>query len=365
MRVLLVSAPLLGHVFPMMPLALALRAAKCDVLVATGGEALRVRDTGIAVADVAAKVRLRRYGLRLLLTHPLMAKTELAGGADLRFVSRLFAAANRRMLGAVLELADHWKPDIVVHEPLAAAGAVVAAARGVPAIVHDTSLFDGTTLTAATAEQMGHTLPPATVALRTAPPSVVDTGPGWRLRPVPYSGAGPVPDWLRQEPVRPRVLVSRSTVAGPGGGKLMAAVVTAAEHVDAEFVLVRPPTSLTQRTLPTNVRLVGWVPIPDVLPTCAALVHHGGAGTLLAALAAGVPQLIEPGPGDRTQHAQLVAARGAGLACSAKEVTAEMLTSLVTSPELRSAASQVRSEIAELPGPGVVAERITSSFVVA
>jgi hypothetical protein len=64
-------------------------------------------------------------------------------------------------------------------------------------------------------------------------------------------------------PERPRIAVSRSTVAGPGGSSLMNAVVAAAPGVDAEIVVVRPDRRVTRRgSLPGNVRTVGWVPAP-------------------------------------------------------------------------------------------------------
>ncbi|MFF5988058.1 nucleotide disphospho-sugar-binding domain-containing protein [Prauserella flavalba] len=397
MRVLLVSAPLLGHAFPLVPLARALRAAGHDVLVATGGPALAVRDAGVDVAEVGSSVRFGRSALRIALTRPRLARAEAAGEGGLEFVSRLFAAVGERMLGEVLSVARGWKPDLVVHEPLAAAAALAAARQGVPSIVHDTSLYDGAELTAATVSRMGHSPPPPSAVLRTAPPSLAafgeqgsftpvcvepehtpaDRPQGRRcraeggvgltsiaelpLRPVPFSGEGPVPEELRRRPDLPRVLVSRSTVAGPGGARTMAAVARAAAHVDAEFVLVRPPERLARTPLPPNVRVTGWIPIPEVLPTCSAIVHHGGAGTLLAALAAGVPQLIEPGAGDRARHARLVAARGAGLAAAAKDVTPALLTTLVTDPTLANAAAEVQREIAAMPSPDAVAEQLTTT----
>ncbi|CAM5717085.1 hypothetical protein SVIOM342S_07858 [Streptomyces violaceorubidus] len=42
--------------------------------------------------------------------------------------------------------------------------------------------------------------------------------------------------------------------------------------------------------VPDNVRLVDHVPL-HALPSCAAIVHHGGAGTWSTALAKGVPQI--------------------------------------------------------------------------
>lgn len=41
-----------------------------------------------------------------------------------------------------------------------------------------------------------------------------------------------------------------------------------------------------------HVKVVGQVNYASVFPACRAVVHHGGAGTLAAALRAGVPQLI-------------------------------------------------------------------------
>ncbi len=41
-----------------------------------------------------------------------------------------------------------------------------------------------------------------------------------------------------------------------------------------------------------HVKVVGQVNYASIFPTCRAVVHHGGAGTLAACLRAGVPQLI-------------------------------------------------------------------------
>ncbi|MEJ2856088.1 MULTISPECIES: nucleotide disphospho-sugar-binding domain-containing protein [unclassified Saccharothrix] len=353
MKVLFVSAPLVGHVFPMVPLATALRAAGHDVLLATGGDALAVE--GVDVVDVAPGIRFGRVAAATALRHPLALCSELAGGADLRFASHLFAAVNARMVDGVVEHARRWRPDLVVHEPFAVAGARAAAELSVPAVVHEMSLFDGAQLASVTLARTAWQAPDPAAVLRIAPPSLMATGDAWPLRAVPHSGDGPVPEWLAVRPDRPRVLVSRSTVGGPGGSRLMAAVVAVADRVDAEFVLARPGR-LADKPLPANVRAVDWVPFSKVLPTCSAVVHHGGAGTLFSALAAGIPQLVEPGAGDRERHARLVAERGAGLA--EREVTAEVLTRLVTDPALAAAAREVSAEMAAMPVPEDLVPRL-------
>ncbi|GGU51349.1 glycosyltransferase [Lentzea flava] len=351
MRVLVVAAPLLGHVFPLMPLALALRDNGHDVVVATGGEALRVSDSGLPVEDVVpANVRFGPIALRIMVMHPLVAKREMEGSGRLDFVSRMFGTVGDAMTEPLRALAARWKPDVVVHEPLAVAGS----ALGVPSIVHDVSVFDGLELTRAVGARMkAEVRSPATV-LRTSPRSLGEFPGGQPMRFVAYSGDGEVPRWLAEPAGKPRILVSRSTAPGPGAGRMMAAVVKAAEHVDAEFVLVRPERA---EGLPDNVKTVGWVPIPRVLPFCDGIVHHGGAGTLLGALAAGVPQLVEPGPGDRATHAKAVMRRGAGLAATPKAVTPELLTRLIEDSGLQRAAAEVRDEIAAMPAPSDIARQ--------
>jgi UDP:flavonoid glycosyltransferase YjiC (YdhE family) len=204
------------------------------------------------------------------------------------------------------------------------------------------------------------TVPAPEAAITMSPLSVVGPRPGLQMRPVPYSGGGDVPEWLSRPASRPRIVVSRSTVPGPGGGDPTAAVVAAAAQVDAEIVLVRPPDTLRRETLPPNVRTVGRVPLDRVVPHAAAFVHHGGAGSTLGGLAAGVPQLLVPGPGDRRHNAELVARRGAGLAVEATVISAPILARLITDAELRAAAEEVRDEIAAMPDPATIVPQLAA-----
>ena len=121
--------------------------------------------------------------------------------------------------------------------------------------------------------------------------------------------------------------------------------------MDAEFVLVRPPTT---GKLPPNVRAVGRVPLNEALPHAPAFIHHSGAGSVLGGLAAGVPQLTTPGAGDRRHNAELLAKRGAGPAVPATAIRAADLNRLLTDATLRGAAQEVASEIAAMPAPAAV-----------
>ena len=316
-RVLVVAAPLLGHVLPLVPLAAALRAAGNEVLVAAGDVADRVG--GLPAHDLAPGFRLDRAALRVLATHPLVARRELQGTAGTRGVGLLFGAVNAGLLGPVDELVARWRPDVVVHEPLACAAAVAAARHDVPAVLQDNTLVDGVALVTATvtarpmveaALRLGVTTLPAP-ALRPGPrpASLVGPQPGQPLRPVPFAGDGPVPAGLERRGDRPRLLVSHSTVPGPGGGTLRP-VLAAVDGLDAEVVVLRAP----EGPLPANVRPVGWVlaarPAPprrrDRPPRRRG---HRARGVGLRRAPTG-----DPRPGDRRYNAELVARRGAGLA---------------------------------------------------
>ncbi|MEU5781229.1 nucleotide disphospho-sugar-binding domain-containing protein [Micromonospora lupini] len=366
MRVLVVSAPLVGHVFPLVPLAVALRDAGHDVLVATGGGAMAAAGAGLAVHDVAPGFDFGRIARRVFLRHPLIARAEMAGTAGTRGAGLLFGALNDQLTDPVVALATEWRPDLVVHEPFAVAGAVAAARLDVPAVRQENALFDGQDLVRATTARLGAALrrhglaelPPPAAALAVAPPSVAAQH-GWPMRYTSYVGGGELPAWLREPGERPRILVTRSTLTGPGDRGPMPAVVAAAAQVDAEIVLVRPDER-SARSLPGNVRVVDWIPLDEALPASAALVHHGGAGSVLGALAAGLPQLATVGPGDRRHNAELVARRGAGLALRPADITARTLTRLLTDDSLRTAAVQVSQEIAAMPPPTAVVARLAA-----
>ncbi len=67
---------------------------------------------------------------------------------------------------------------------------------------------------------------------------------------------------------------------------------------------------------PSNVRVERWVDQADVLGEAAVVVGHGGSGTTLGALAAGVPQVVAPLFADQPYNAARVAVVGAGVVSS-------------------------------------------------
>eukprot|EP00971_Amphidinium_carterae_P267765 5311981-Amphidinium_carterae.1 len=63
-----------------------------------------------------------------------------------------------------------------------------------------------------------------------------------------------------------------------------------------------------------NVLFVETAPHQWLFPQCSALIHHGGAGTFVAGLRAGVPQIITPMYYDQFMYADMVSKMGIGFA---------------------------------------------------
>jgi sterol 3beta-glucosyltransferase len=102
--------------------------------------------------------------------------------------------------------------------------------------------------------------------------------------------------------------------------ELAAAVMAAARQTGARFVVHSLDPELTRRLAAGGRRIltVRQVPHDWVFPRAAAVVHHGGAGTTAAAIAAGRPQVIWPFGID--QHFWAARMTGLGVAVPAGPV---------------------------------------------
>lgn len=364
MRVLVVASPMVGHVLPLLPLAGALRDAGHEVVVATGPEGLDAsRSTGLEAHDVAPGLQVLPQFTRTALRHPIGA-ARAASGRDrgTTFVGRLMAGLGRHMVEGLESLVDRWAPDLVVQEPLAGVGGLVAGRRGLPVVLVNITLFDAESLFASAVSALGAaSVPPAAEVLNTAPAGLVRLPGGRPMRYVPVAGRDvPTPADLLRPGDRPRIVVGRSTVADPRPDRLMSSVVAAAAGADVDVVLARPDERVAGRPLPPNVRTTDWLSFADVFPAAAGAVHHGGAGTLLTALAAGIPQLVVPGVGDRRVNSELLARSGAGLARPARRITAGDLERLAHDESLSVAARGLAAEIAAMPAPADLVDDIVA-----
>ncbi|HVD77500.1 MAG TPA: nucleotide disphospho-sugar-binding domain-containing protein [Vicinamibacteria bacterium] len=103
-----------------------------------------------------------------------------------------------------------------------------------------------------------------------------------------------------------------------------------------------------------NIRVAQWVAHADLLPHTDAVVTTGGAGTVLAALAAGVPLVLVPTEWDKPETAQRVVEAGVGLRLSPRECTPARLREAVSAvlevPSYRANARRLAEVIARHGG---------------
>lgn len=83
-------------------------------------------------------------------------------------------------------------------------------------------------------------------------------------------------------------------------------------RLDWRAVLLTSFRSQLPAVLPAYARHVEYAPFQELFPLCAAVVHHGGIGTVAKALATGTPQLILPFAFDQMDNALRVKRLGAG-----------------------------------------------------
>lgn len=104
------------------------------------------------------------------------------------------------------------------------------------------------------------------------------------------------------------------------------------------ILLTQYPEQLP-RELPLDIQHFAYLPFSTILPRAAALVHHGGIGTIAQAIAAGIPQVIRPMTHDQPDNAARVEGLGIGASLSPKKFRAaslaEKLNTVITSQQVQ------------------------------
>lgn len=164
----------------------------------------------------------------------------------------------------------------------------------------------------------------------------------WALSPQRVLGlfpewyAPPAPDWPRQTrltgftgfdrgrgyvmPDRVREFLDAGdppVVFTPGtamqhGERFFGAAVEASTILGRRAMLLTMHEGHLPENLPDGVAHFDYLPFSSVLPRAAALVHHGGIGTVAQALAAGIPQLLMPMNYDQPDNAARLERLGVG-----------------------------------------------------
>jgi UDP:flavonoid glycosyltransferase YjiC (YdhE family) len=175
--------------------------------------------------------------------------------------------------------------------------------------------------------------------------------PNVRLVGTPLDEVAPPPwdpPWSTAER-QPCVLVSLSTL-NQGQAPLMERILTALAGLSVHaIVTLGPALAASQFTPPPNVILETFIPHTAVLPHIDAMVTQCGLGTMMKALAHGVPLVCIPLVGDQPDNAARVVAQGAGRRVPADAPPArirEAIEQVVTDPSFRQAAHQLATKMA-------------------
>ena len=153
----------------------------------------------------------------------------------------------------------------------------------------------------------------------------------------------------------------------PGSANVQAArffrvAAEACTRLQRRALFVTPHGEQISPRLPTSIRHVRSVPFSRAFARCAAVVHHGGIGTVAQGLAAGVPQLVMAMSHDQPDNGNRLRRMGVGeilypRAFQAATVAGH-LERLITSPEAARACRTFRDLMARQVSTGDVARLI-------
>ncbi|MGW0809532.1 glycosyltransferase [Nonomuraea sp. NPDC002799] len=355
MRLLFTTAPLRGHLHPLVPLAWAARVLGHEVVVgAPEAFCAVVAATGLPVASLGAADGF----VELVGQEP---EAEDSAGRR-RAHGHAFGRIAARCLPGARALVDDWRPDLVVSERAEFAGPLAAAAAGVPHVEYQWGVAPLAEYGTAAAEELGARPPEPAEVLNPWPPRMrrPHAAPHRGIRDVPYSGEGRVPGWALRPRSRRRVCVTFGTVVPRLGaervGGLLLPLLNRLSGLGAEVVVAAEEQVVAAwPELAGAADHVGRLPLAQVLRVCDLLVNHGGHGTVLTALSAGCPQLVIPQFDDQFDNADAVAATGAGIRPAPGESgpgqLAERCRELLGDPGYAAAAAGVAAEIAAQPDP--------------
>jgi hypothetical protein len=180
--------------------------------------------------------------------------------------------------------------------------------------------------------------------------------------PPPFVHVGPLietPEWAAPAPAlpkgdRPRVLVSFGTTYQKQK-PVIARCIRALSQLPVEgIVTLGPAVEPEGLPGPANVSVVQSASHDEIVPGCAAVVCHGGHGTLLRPLMHGVPVLCLPMGRDHPENAARLTQLGAGLRLDARSSPAAIgraVARLVKETGFRHASAELGARMrAELSG---------------
>ncbi|HEX5563108.1 MAG TPA: glycosyltransferase [Nocardioidaceae bacterium] len=386
MRVLFTCVPQTGHVTPLLPLAEAFARRGDEVLFASGPD----------VADVLVG---RGFGFHEVgppygeWYTALVRRTRGQPGDGLPtdrvehyFLPRLFGEVGAALVvDDLLRVARAAQPALVVFDTLMLAAPLVAVATGAHAVQHTFGAVTSPEVLALVADAVspmwreaglesrrdaglhsGTTLAICPPSLDPAAASVPGVQP---LRPVPLPlASAPEPAVLEGLTSRPLVYVTLGTFSNSNVALLETLVRVLADlPVEVVVTVGRDVDPAVLAPWPAHVRVERFIPQADLLPHCSAVVHHAGAGTTFGVLAHGLASVALPQSADNFTIGERLSAAGAGRTLMPADVSdaavGAAVQEVLEDATYRDRARALADEIAGMPGPDEVAERLARRCV--
>ncbi|MBB4686222.1 UDP:flavonoid glycosyltransferase YjiC (YdhE family) [Amycolatopsis jiangsuensis] len=366
-----------GHLYPLLPLAVAARDAGHEVVFATAADFHPTLDKA-GLEPAAAGISIQQAFREAFAGDP-RARDEVSEEELNPIIGRAFGRTMpERFMRDLAPLIDQRRPDLVVYELANPGGLFAAHAAGVPAMCHG---FGRVTVGGEAGAVIREPVAAFGAELGIAgdadfawgrpfvdmcPPSVQDPEflAGARrvpVRPVGWSEPGDLPPGVAgRDRGRPLVYLTLGTTP-MSQAHLLSSAVQGLATLEADVLVATGPSVdvAALGEVPPNVRLAAWVPQSELLPHVDLVVHHGGSGTTMGAFAAGVPQLVLPQGADQFSNAEAVTAVGAGNQLLGDEVTTEAVRDhalrLLTDTAVRDVVRKLADEAAAMPSPADVA----------
>lgn len=290
-----------------------------------------------------------------------------------------FLPRAKRNLPELLDICRSWRPDLIVREQTEFGGWLAAERLGLPHAAVQVSAYR---------PRLNQLIAPALDRLRadaglSSEPSLSRLYPYLWLLPFPpslvppeaeipvsahfvqstsYDLAGddtPSPDWLNDLSNRPTVYATLGTAYNKDLERFRATI-DALGPEPVNLILTTndiEPALFTdivrQQPRPEAIRIERYLPQSLILPHCDLVFSHGGLGTVRAAMAHGLPQVVMPIAADQPDNARRCAELGIGETIAPDQrntpaIRAAVMT-ILNNPSYRERAQAVQREFLALP----------------
>ncbi|HEU5349373.1 MAG TPA: glycosyltransferase [Ktedonobacterales bacterium] len=376
MRILFTFEGGAGHFNPLVPIARAAKAAGHTVAFACAPQrfamvesaGFRAFAAGIDIGSTPETAAMEDH----YLATPVIAEREAY------LLREGFAGwYARAKVADVVSLCADWQPALLVRDEIDFGSAVAAERLGVPhanvlVIAAGSFVRRDLVVDQLNALRALHRLSPDPdlamlsryLVLSPFPPSYRDPAfplpaTAHTLRPLlpGPTDADHLPPWTASLSEAPTVYFSLGTAFASGLRDIFVRVIAGLRDLPINLIVTvgnrLAPADLGDQ--PPNVRIERYIPQSLILPLCDLVISHGGSGSVMGALAHGLPLALIPLNADQPLNADRCVALGVGRILGDERVTPATvratIAAMLADPAYRHNAAPLRDEIAGLPGP--------------